>query len=67
MTDTVAAVSTPPGRGGIGIVRVSGPRAAEIARGVVGRLPEPRVATAARFLKDLRLKTEDPGLLLWGD
>ena len=24
-------------------------------------------ATAARFLKDLRLKTEDPGLLLWGD
>jgi tRNA modification GTPase len=29
-TDTIAAISTPPGRGGIGIVRLSGPRAAEI-------------------------------------
>ena len=29
--DTIAAISTPPGRGGIGIVRLSGPQAAEIA------------------------------------
>lgn len=64
MTDTVAAVSTPPGRGGIGIVRVSGPRAAEIARGVVGRLPEPRVATAARFLAGDG-ETVDSGIALW--
>ncbi len=31
MTDTIAAISTPPGRGGIGIVRLSGPQAASIA------------------------------------
>ena len=30
-TDTIAAVSTPPGRGGIGIVRLSGPQAVSIA------------------------------------
>ena len=33
--DTIAAVSTPPGRGGIGIVRLSGERAVEIARGLI--------------------------------
>jgi tRNA modification GTPase len=33
--DTIAAISTPPGRGGIGIVRLSGPRAAEIAAQLV--------------------------------
>ena len=37
--DTIAAVATPPGRGGIGVVRVSGPRAVEIVARVVGRLP----------------------------
>jgi len=31
VTDTIAAISTPPGRGGIGIVRLSGPQAATIA------------------------------------
>jgi len=64
MTDTIAAVSTPPGRGGIGIVRVSGPRAGEVARAVAGRLPEPRVATSARFLADDG-ETLDNGLVLW--
>ncbi len=33
--DTIAAISTPPGRGGIGIVRLSGPLAAEIAARLV--------------------------------
>jgi tRNA modification GTPase len=33
--DTIAAISTPPGRGGIGIVRLSGPQAAEIAAQLV--------------------------------
>ena len=64
MADTIAAVSTPPGRGGIGIVRVSGPRAGEMARAVAGRLPEPRVATSARFLADDG-ETLDTGLALW--
>ena len=39
-TDTIAAISTPPGRGGIGIVRLSGPEAPSIAAQLVRlRLP----------------------------
>ena len=38
--DTIAAVSTPPGRGGIGIVRLSGPESASIAAKLV-RLRQP--------------------------
>ena len=33
--DTIVAVSTPPGRGGIGVVRLSGARAKEIAEGLL--------------------------------
>jgi tRNA modification GTPase len=40
VTDTIAAISTPPGRGGIGIVRLSGPQAASIAEQLV-RLRHP--------------------------
>ena len=47
--DTIAAVATPSGRGGIGVVRVSGPGVPEIAARVVGELPAPRHATIARF------------------
>ena len=48
-TDTIAAIATPPGFGGIGIVRVSGPGVKAITRAMVGRLPEPRLATFADF------------------
>ncbi len=48
-TDTIAAVSTPPGRGGISIVRVSGPGAAGIAAALIGRLPPPRSAHYCAF------------------
>ncbi len=47
--DTIAAVATPPGRGGIGVVRVSGPATRAIAEALLGKLPPPRVATFARF------------------
>jgi tRNA modification GTPase len=47
--DTIAAVATPPGRGGIGIVRVSGPQVPAIARAVLGRLPTARYATHSAF------------------
>jgi tRNA modification GTPase len=43
-TDTIAAVATAPGRGGIGIVRISGPEAQRIAVTLCGTLPRPRVA-----------------------
>lgn len=42
--DTIAAVATPPGRGGIGVVRVSGDLVEDIARCLFGRLPAPRRA-----------------------
>ncbi|HEX4942800.1 MAG TPA: tRNA uridine-5-carboxymethylaminomethyl(34) synthesis GTPase MnmE [Usitatibacteraceae bacterium] len=47
--DTIAAIATAPGRGGIGVVRVSGPLAGDIARAVTGRIPEARRATLVRF------------------
>ncbi|MGH8495996.1 MAG: tRNA uridine-5-carboxymethylaminomethyl(34) synthesis GTPase MnmE [Gammaproteobacteria bacterium] len=47
--ETIAALATPPGRGGIGIVRVSGPLVRRIAESVLGRLPEPRRARFGSF------------------
>ena len=62
--DTIAAIATPPGRGAIGIVRVSGARAPDVARRLIGRLPEARVATftAAR---DAAGRPIDEGLALY--
>ncbi|MHB8474305.1 MAG: tRNA uridine-5-carboxymethylaminomethyl(34) synthesis GTPase MnmE [Gammaproteobacteria bacterium] len=62
--DTIAAVATPPGRGGIGIVRVSGPAARRIAEALLGRLPRPRHATFAHFL-DAAGQRIDQGLTLF--
>jgi tRNA modification GTPase len=47
--DTIAAIATPAGRGGIGVVRVSGPDAAGIAVAVLGRVPDPRRAEYRTF------------------
>lgn len=47
--ETVAAVATPPGRGGIGIVRISGPLVTNIARAVLGVTPPPRQAIHRTF------------------
>ena len=49
--DTIVAIATPPGRGGIGVVRVSGPRAHEIAAALSGRDGfQPRHATLTQLL-----------------
>lgn len=47
---TIAAIATPPGRGGIGIVRVSGAGLGGLIDGVAGRVLPPRIATRVRFL-----------------
>ena len=47
--DTIAAIATAPGSGGIGIVRVSGPGCQAIARGVLGACPPPRHAAYLAF------------------
>ncbi len=50
-TETIAAIATPPGRGGIGIVRLSGPGATAIGRAVAGRALRPRHAHYVNFLQ----------------
>jgi tRNA modification GTPase len=62
--DTIVAVATPPGRGGVGIVRISGPRVAEIARALAGTLPPPRHAAFVRFA-DATGAPLDAGLALY--
>lgn len=47
--DTIAAIATAPGRGGVGVVRVSGPLAGAVAEGVIGRTPAPRRAELVTF------------------
>jgi len=49
-SETIVAAATPPGRGGIAIVRLSGPLCTAIARAMLGELPPPRHATSSRFL-----------------
>ncbi|BCU08312.1 tRNA uridine-5-carboxymethylaminomethyl(34) synthesis GTPase MnmE [Allochromatium tepidum] len=47
--ETIAAIATPPGMGGVGIVRISGPRVRSIAEAILGRIPEPRRAAFGVF------------------
>jgi len=48
--DTIAAIATASGSGGIGVVRVSGPAAQSIATKVLGHCPKPRYAAYLPFL-----------------
>jgi len=63
--DTIAAIATPPGRGGVGVVRISGPESGPIGRRLTGKpLPPARHAVLRRFL-DVDGQPLDQGLLLW--
>ncbi|HEU0224968.1 MAG TPA: tRNA uridine-5-carboxymethylaminomethyl(34) synthesis GTPase MnmE [Steroidobacteraceae bacterium] len=62
--DTIVAAATPPGRGGIGIVRISGPGARAMARAMLGRLPRARVATRKTFA-GADGAAIDSGIALW--
>jgi len=48
--ETIVAIATAPGRGGIGVVRLSGPDVSAFAAAILGRVPRPRQATWSRFL-----------------
>ena len=61
--DTIVAIATAPGAGGVGIVRLSGPRATTIGEQVCGRSLRPRVAEYARF-RDAAGETLDDGIAL---
>jgi tRNA modification GTPase len=62
--DTIAAIATAPGRGGIGIVRVSGRACRAIAEALLGRVPQPRAAELHTFL-DAAGEAIDAGLALY--
>jgi tRNA modification GTPase len=62
--DTIAAVSTAPGRGGIGVIRVSGPDVPTLAERLLGTLPAPRRAELHTFV-DERGESIDQGLALY--
>jgi tRNA modification GTPase len=51
-SDTIAAIASAPGRGAIGIVRVSGARVPDLAVALLGSVPAPRTATLSRFLDE---------------
>lgn len=60
----IAAVATAPGRGGIGVVRVSGPDLLRLALALTGKSPLPRHATLSRFLAADGIAI-DQGILLY--
>ncbi len=62
--DTIAAIATAPGRGGIGVVRVSGPDTRAIASQLLGRVPQARYAELHRFV-DASGAALDHGLALY--
>ncbi|QLB21011.1 tRNA uridine(34) 5-carboxymethylaminomethyl synthesis GTPase MnmE [Vespertiliibacter pulmonis] len=64
MKETIVAQATPIGRGGIGILRVSGPLAKEVAQAVLGKCPKPRMADYLPF-KDEDGTTLDQGIALF--
>lgn len=63
-TETIVAQATPPGRGGVGIVRVSGPQAMQVAKEVTGRELKPRYAHYLPF-KAQSGKVIDEGIALF--
>jgi tRNA modification GTPase len=62
--DTIVAAATPPGKGGIGIVRISGDDAGKMASSLIGKLPDARVATRAT-IRDSNGDDIDDGLALY--
>lgn len=62
--DTIAAIATPPGMGGVGIIRISGSLVPAIARTVTGKSPEPRRAMFCKF-RSLDGELIDEGIALY--
>lgn len=62
--DTIAAQATAPGKGGVGIIRVSGPEAKHVAQVILGKVPKPRYADFLPF-KALSGAVLDQGIALF--
>ena len=63
--ETIVARGTPPGRGGIAVIRVSGPLVPEISKHLLGKLPKPRFATLANFTSANGGEVIDSGIALF--
>lgn len=63
-TDIIAAIATAPGRGGIGVVRISGPRLESFIAGLIRKPLSPRRATLTDFVDAQRLAI-DQGIALY--
>ena len=63
-TDTIVAIASAPGAGGVGLLRLSGPRAAAIAHALGAPALRPRHAHYAR-LRDAEGEVIDDGIVLW--
>ena len=62
--DTIAAIATAPGQGGVGIVRISGDKAASISEQLLGKTPSPRYAHYTSF-QDENKAVIDNGIALF--
>lgn len=62
--DTIVAIATPPGRGGVGILRLSGSLSSVICQQILGRIPTPRFALYHPFLDEFGVPI-DFGLTLY--
>ena len=62
--DTIFALATPPGRGAVAVVRVSGPGAGEALSALAGPLPQPRQASL-RTIRNNNGVALDQALILW--
>ncbi len=63
-SDTIVAQATPPGRGGVGILRVSGTEVRNVAQALLGKLPKPRYADYLPFY-DSDGRVLDQGIALY--
>lgn len=62
--DTIAAIATPPGRGSIGVLRISGPLTTLVANELLGKIPQPRRAEYLPF-RNFDSTTLDQGIALF--
>ena len=62
--DTIAAIATPPGNGGVGIIRISGPSAFEISKQLTNKSPAPRQALFTSY-RDEDNSVIDSGLVIF--
>ncbi len=63
--DTIAAIATPPGRGGVCIIRISGSNISQLAEKIIGKYPKPRYAHYAHFRDCTTEQVVDEGIAIY--